>query len=116
MFKSSSWKVRSFYCSAIVYSLRSLGGSSPRKTVIKDTVKMLGITENEMKVKIPSGESVVRKNIDWCRLVLKHFGIINCNSDRGIWELTSHGERAIISHNEYETMILEYMEKNKDST
>lgn len=115
MYKGSTWKVRSFYCSAIVYSLRLFGGASPRKNIINNAIKMLGITENEMKVKIPSGESVVIKNIDFCRMALKHFGIINCNSKRGVWELTSYGERVIITYNEYEKMAQEYakIEKQK---
>jgi hypothetical protein len=59
MFKNSSWEVRSFYCSAIVYSLRILGGEAPRKEVINNVIKMLGITENEVSVKTLSGSNVV---------------------------------------------------------
>lgn len=93
-FKTCSRAVKAKYCEAIIYTLRMHGGLSTREQVHKNVITMLGITENEMNIMIDSGSPKIVKTIDWCKFILKRDNIID-DSDRGIWCLTSKGERFI---------------------
>ena len=80
----------------VIDALLSFGGEAPRVDAREKVIAMCGVTEEELSRTIKSGESAIRRSIEFARNDLCYEGFID-NSERGIWRLTDLGKRIIIS-------------------
>jgi restriction system protein len=71
----------------IVEALKEKGGSGTASEIIDRAIELLGLSEIEQNVELPSGGSRVRNQAQWARHYLFRAGII-ASSTRGIWKLT----------------------------
>ncbi|MDZ4820169.1 MAG: winged helix-turn-helix domain-containing protein [Planctomycetota bacterium] len=74
----------------ILVALREIGGSGKTSEIIDRSLELLGISEAEQNVEIPSGSSRVRNQVQWARLYLARGGLLD-SSKRGVWQLTEQG-------------------------
>ncbi|KJS32389.1 MAG: restriction endonuclease [Desulfatitalea sp. BRH_c12] len=84
------------YLNPILEVLRDLGGSGRAGEVVDLVIEKLGISEEELEIKIKSGPSRVKNQIQWARLLLAKTDHID-SSERGVWTLTEKGMKASFS-------------------
>ncbi len=71
----------------------------------------MGISDEEQKVTISSGESVVHNRINWAITYLKKSRLIE-NEKRGVYKITQRGRKATEKGVKYIT--LEYLKQFKE--
>ncbi len=87
---------KAFFRLHILLTLYELGGKAPALEVHKKLEKKLNdlLTQKDKEL-LPSGTVRWIKNVDWCRLILVHEGLMKRDSPRGIWELSEKGYKYI---------------------
>lgn len=78
------------YISPIIQVLKSLGGSGRSSEVTDLVIEKLGIPDHELEDLLQSGQSRIKNQIHWARMVLVKIGFID-SSQRGVWSLTEKG-------------------------
>lgn len=78
------------YTVPILEVLKENGGAGSTAEIIDKVIEKLKIPEEEVSKTVPSGESSVRKRIQWARFYLSKAGWINTEK-RGFWQLTQEG-------------------------
>lgn len=78
------------YIIPIIQVLKELGGSGRAGEVIDLVVEKLQIPEDELNETISSGQSRVKNQVQWARLMLAKTGYLD-SSTRGVWALTEKG-------------------------
>ncbi|BBO91972.1 winged helix-turn-helix domain-containing protein [Desulfosarcina ovata] len=78
------------FISPIIQVLRSLGGSGRSSEVTDLVIERLNISEDELEDLLQSGQSRIKNQIHWARMVLVKIGFID-SSQRGVWSLTEKG-------------------------
>ncbi|TFB07993.1 hypothetical protein E3V08_06155 [Candidatus Atribacteria bacterium MT.SAG.1] len=76
----------------LLKSLHELGGTGSNSATEKKVAQILNLTEKEINEIHKGGRTKLNYNIAWARTYLKLYGLIQ-NSARGVWVLTSKGER-----------------------
>ncbi|MFH2046871.1 MAG: restriction endonuclease [Pseudomonadota bacterium] len=78
------------YINPIIEVLKSLGGSGRSSEVTDLVIEKLNITDKELEDLLQSGQSRIKNQIHWARMVLVKIGFID-SSQRGVWSLTEKG-------------------------
>lgn len=81
----------------VLDALQELGGSGRPDEVTDFIIEKLELSKEERNETIPSGELRLTKNVNWARFYLAKAGFIDA-STRGVWNLTSSGRTAKLSH------------------
>jgi restriction system protein len=79
----------------LLAAMHSLGGSA---SIIEQEEKVaitLGLTEEDLSIPHKAARTKFSYNLAWARTYLKNFGLLE-NSARGIWALTSLGQKTLI--------------------
>jgi len=84
------------YINPIIEVLKFLGGSGRSSEVSDLVIEKLDITDVELEDQLQSGQSRIKNQIHWARLVLVKIGFID-SSQRGVWSLTEKGLNANFS-------------------
>lgn len=84
------------FINPIIEVLKSLGGSGRSSEVTDLVVEKLDITDEELEDLLQSGQSRIKNQIHWARMVLVKIGFID-SSQRGVWSLTEKGLNANFS-------------------
>ena len=84
------------FLNPILDVLRELGGSGRAGEVIDLVIDKLNIPEEELGDKIKSGQSRIKNQIQWARLLLAKTGYLD-SSERGVWTSTEKGSTATFS-------------------
>ncbi len=79
----------------IIEILKSLDGSGNAGEVVDLVIDRMDISDEDLAVQNKNGGSRIKNQVHWARNYLVNSGIID-NSERGIWSLTSEGERLVI--------------------
>ncbi|HYX05233.1 MAG TPA: restriction endonuclease [Bacteroidales bacterium] len=78
------------FINPIIEVLRELGGSGRSLEVTDVVIEKMGISDDELEDLIQSGQSRIKNQIHWARMVLVKIGFID-SSQRGVWSLTEKG-------------------------
>jgi len=78
------------FINPIIEVLRELGGSGRSSEVSDVVIEKLNISDDELEDLIQSGQSRIKNQIHWARMVLVKIGFID-SSKRGVWSLTEKG-------------------------
>lgn len=78
------------FINPIIEVLRELGGSGRSSEVTDVVIEKMGISDDELEDLIQSGQSRIKNQIHWARMVLVKIGFID-SSQRGVWSLTEKG-------------------------
>ncbi len=78
------------YINPIIHVLRSLGGSGRSSEVTDLVIEKLDIPDHDLEDLLQSGQSRIKNQIHWARMVLVKIGFID-SSQRGVWSLTEKG-------------------------
>jgi restriction system protein len=78
------------FINPIIEVLKSLGGSGRSSEVSDLVIEKLNITDKELEDLLQSGQSRIKNQIHWARMVLVKIGFID-SSQRGVWSLTEKG-------------------------
>jgi restriction system protein len=84
------------FINPIIEVLKFLGGSGRSSEVSDLVIEKLDITDKELEDQLQSGQSRIKNQIHWARLVLVKIGFID-SSQRGVWSLTEKGLNANFS-------------------
>lgn len=88
------------FLNPILDVLKELGGSGNSGEVKDLVIEKLGIPENELEEKLKSGASRIKNQIAWARIYLVKSGLLDDNSERGIWSLTLKGRKTNLTFEE----------------
>lgn len=77
----------------VVQALKRLGGSASIAELDEEVLKSLSLTPEEIALPHDERQTVFEYRMAWARTYLKKFGLIT-NSSRGVWVLTSEGQKA----------------------
>jgi len=91
------------FINPIIQVLRSLGGSGRSSEVTDLVIEKLNISEDELKDLLQSGQSRIKNQIHWARMVLVKIGFIDF-SQRGVWSLTEKGFNTDLSKDDLLTL------------
>jgi restriction system protein len=81
------------YIIPIVHVLKELGGSGRAGEVTDGVIEYLNIPDNEVAKTTKSGQSRIKNQIQWARLLLVKTGYLDA-SERGVWSLSEKGFKA----------------------
>lgn len=81
----------------IIIALRELNGSAKASEVHDKIIELYNITDDELRQMNQSGVSTVINDIDWARNYLNYEDFLDKNSARGIWALSTLGEKIVIT-------------------
>lgn len=84
------------FINPIIEVLRELGGSGRSSEVTDVVIEKMNISDDELEDLLPSGQSRIKNQIHWARMVLVKIGFID-SSQRGVWSLTEKGLNADLS-------------------
>jgi restriction system protein len=85
------------YFGTVLEVLRGLGGSGTPSEVTDAVAEQLDIPEHAQEEMLKSGESRFKNKVAWARFYLVKAGLID-SSKRGVWTLTSEGEKVKLDH------------------
>ena len=83
---------REFY-NPVLQALHNLGGSGTTQEIYDEVVKLMGLTDAQLKVPTSPGadkKALVATHLSWARSHLKSYGLLE-NPRRGVWTLTAEG-------------------------
>ena len=83
----------------ILEALQDLGGSGRPAEVVDWIASKLNISEDEQNELLASGQSRFSNQVHWARFYLTKSGYID-SSKRGVWNLTTKGLSASLTHQE----------------
>ncbi len=89
------------YRTPILHALVSLGGSAPVQAVLDHVEREMEgrFVRLDLDPLRSNPESVRWRNrAQWCRLRLKHEGLLRQDSARGVWEITEAGRKWLEEH------------------
>jgi restriction system protein len=78
------------FCSPIIETLKTLGGSGQPKEITDTVLERLHISEHEQAQTLKNGSSRVRNQVAWARFYLAKADWLDA-SRRGVWALTEKG-------------------------
>lgn len=78
------------FINPIIEVLRELGGSGRSSEVTDVVIEKMNISDDELEDLLQSGQSRIKNQIHWARMVLVKIGFID-SSQRGVWSLTEKG-------------------------
>ena len=78
------------FINPIIEVLRELGGSGRSSEVSDVVIEKMNISDDELEDLLQSGQSRIKNQIHWARMVLVKIGFID-SSQRGVWSLTEKG-------------------------
>ena len=84
------------FINPIIEVLRELGGSGRSSEVTDVVIEKMNISDDELEDLLQSGQSRIKNQIHWARMVLVKIGFID-SSQRGVWSLTEKGLNADLS-------------------
>lgn len=87
------------YINPIIQVLKSLGGSGRSSEVMDLVIEKLSISNHELEDLLQSGQSRIKNQIHWGRMVLVKIGFID-SSQRGVWSLTEKGFNTDLSQDD----------------
>ena len=93
----------------IVDAIHALGDSAPRPTVHKKIIEMCDIKDSELERKNKSGFSQILNDIDWARNYLTYEGILESNTQSGIWSLSPLGKKIKMTQELAEKIIIKWI-------
>lgn len=93
----------------IVDAVHALGDSAPRPTVHKKIIEMCDIKDSELERKNKSGFSQILNDIDWARNYLTYEGILESNTQSGIWSLSPLGKKIKMTQELAEKIIIKWI-------
>jgi len=96
------------YIIPIIEVLRELGGSGKAGEVTDLVIEKLNIPDEEVEETISSGQSRIKNQIQWARLMLAKTGYLD-SSTRGVWSLTDKGLKSDLTEND----LLELYDQRK---
>jgi restriction system protein len=73
-----------------IEALKEKGGSGTSSEITDRAIELLGLSEAEQNVELPSGGSRVRNQAQWARHYLFRGGLVE-SSSRAVWQLTEIG-------------------------
>jgi restriction system protein len=107
------------YFSPVIEALKKLGGSGRPSEVKEIIIEELNLSEDDLNETISSGASRFSNSVDWSRFYLAKAGYID-SSIRGVWTLTSEGEKVRLSSEKAYEVFSEihqtYSKKNEDKS
>ena len=77
----------------IIEVLKELGGSGRASEVTDLVIEKSNISEEELSETLKNGQSKIKNQIQWARLMLVKTDYID-SSQRGVWSLTEKGRQA----------------------
>ena len=87
------------YIIPIIEVLRELGGSGKAGEVTDLVIEKLNIPDEAVEETISSGQSRIKNQIQWARLMLAKTGYLD-SSTRGVWSLTEKGFKSDLTEND----------------
>lgn len=87
------------YIIPIIEVLRELGGSGKAGEVTDLVIEKLNIPDEAVEETISSGQSRIKNQIQWARLMLVKTGYLD-SSTRGVWSLTEKGFKSDLTEND----------------
>jgi len=87
------------FINPIIEVLRELGGSGRSSEVTDMVIEKMNISNDELEDFLQSGQSRIKNQIHWARMVLVKIGFID-SSQRGVWSLTEKGLNADLSEDD----------------
>ncbi len=78
------------FINPIIEVLRELGGSGRSSEVTDVVIEKMNISDDELEDLLQSGQSRIKNQIHWARMVLVKIGFID-SSQRSVWSLTEKG-------------------------
>lgn len=80
------------FINPIIEVLKELGGSGRSSEVTDVVIEKMNISDDELEDVLQSGQSRIKNQIHWARMVLVKIGFID-SSQRGVWSLTEKGHK-----------------------
>ncbi len=83
------------FVSPVLETLKELGGSESPRVVIEEVVRRLGVSEQELAARTPSGQPRISNQIRWARFYLAKAGLIQ-QGRPGVWKLTPLARETVL--------------------
>jgi restriction system protein len=96
----------------IIAALKQLDGSGMRRQVFQLVADNLGLSENYLSERLPSGELVYKNRIDWAKYYLAKAGYLD-TSKAGVWELTEKALNEKVDAKRVSDIVRHVKELNK---
>jgi restriction system protein len=96
----------------VLDALRELGGSGSPQEVIEKVAKIENVSDEKREETLKNGVSKFDNQVRWARQYLMWEGLID-NSKRGIWILTSNGQKTHLTEKESNDIVLKRNRINK---
>lgn len=88
------------YINPILEVLQAIGGSGKSSEVIDLVIEKLNISEEELQIKVESGQPKVINQIHWAKLMLVKTDNLDLSRMGSVWNLTEKGLSATLSEGE----------------
>jgi restriction system protein len=99
----------------LLKAIHELGGSASIVEQEEKVAQILNLTESDLSAPHKANRSKFSYNLAWARTYLKNFGVLE-NSARGVWALTSTGQKTLTVNKEDVKKVSQPVKKSSKET
>jgi restriction system protein len=99
----------------LLKAIHELGGSASIVEQEEKVAQILNLTESDLSAPHKANRSKFSYNLAWARTYLKNFGVLE-NSARGVWALTSTGQKILTVNKEDVKKVSQPVKKSSKET